>query len=294
MAYSRTDCRNEVRGKLNSWPIRAPTLNGAISATVTTLVVSSADGIGSGLLIEIDSETMLVISVSGTTLTILRGYHGTTAASHADAATVNVYEPQGWTNNQINKALTKGILYLRSDPYPLWTFEFYNVTWPIDTPSLDIGSGITGWPRGAGAQGIVLRLAVKTSESPASYEYFDNWQQRKSVIHKGKPFFSEAKTVRIEMAEFQSDFASDSSTLTADDYLLPTIFYATYWLLKDLHNSRVNYVKYSAALNERASTPDELLRTAFDSKNAADLAKRDVYQPLPKRWSHWRGGRSVL
>ena len=294
MAFTRTDCRNEVRGNLTSWPIRSTTLNGAITAAATTFVATSASGIGANLLIEIDTETVLVLSVSGTTITILRGYHGTTAASHLDAATVNVYEPQGWTNNQINKALTKGIMYLRTAPYPLWTQEHYTFTWPANTPSVDIGSGVSMWPRGVGATGVVTRVAVKTSESPAAFEPFDNWQQRKSVIFKGKPFFSENKTVRLEIAEFQSDFASDSSSLNSDDYLLPTAFYATYWLLKGLHNSRVNYVKYSASLNERASTPDELLRTAFDSKNAADLARRDAYQPLPKRWSHWKGGRAVL
>lgn len=68
----------------------ASTLNGNITSSATTLVVTSASTFPSApnFRIEIDSEIMMVTGVSGTTFTVTRGYEGTTAASHTSAATV--------------------------------------------------------------------------------------------------------------------------------------------------------------------------------------------------------------
>ena len=63
-----------------------------IAATGNSIVLTSGAAIGnmSGLAIpiQIDSEQMLVTAVSGTTLTVVRGYNGTTPATHASGASV--------------------------------------------------------------------------------------------------------------------------------------------------------------------------------------------------------------
>jgi len=72
----------------NPWGIGAVTaLNGGVSdATTTTISVNNANVIGPLDLIQIDSELMLVKSVdlASNTLTVLRGYDGTTASAHGD------------------------------------------------------------------------------------------------------------------------------------------------------------------------------------------------------------------
>lgn len=68
----------------------ATTLNGAINNSTTSVVVTSAAAFPSAgnFRILIDSEILLVTSVSGNTFTVTRGVEGTTAASHSDAAAV--------------------------------------------------------------------------------------------------------------------------------------------------------------------------------------------------------------
>jgi hypothetical protein len=67
------------------------TLNGAISSTDTSIVVSDASQLPSGGFIKIDNETIGYANVVGNTLTnCYRGQNGTTAASHLTAASVSI------------------------------------------------------------------------------------------------------------------------------------------------------------------------------------------------------------
>jgi parallel beta-helix repeat protein len=91
------------------------TLSGGISAGATSVTLASTSFVpgGEGLfltagsgyqlpggnMIQIDSEVMLVTAGWGTTtLTVQRGYNGTTAASHANSATVT-WSPEYFSNN---------------------------------------------------------------------------------------------------------------------------------------------------------------------------------------------------
>jgi hypothetical protein len=66
----------------------ASDLNGAIDNVTTTVVVTNGVFYYAGDIILVESEQMLVNSVSTHTLTVDRGYDGTTPAAHADAIPV--------------------------------------------------------------------------------------------------------------------------------------------------------------------------------------------------------------
>lgn len=70
----------------------ATTLSGAAGSGDATISVASTTGAPSATLgnwrVLVDSELMLVTSVSGTTLTVTRGIEGTVAASHSSGAAV--------------------------------------------------------------------------------------------------------------------------------------------------------------------------------------------------------------
>ena len=70
----------------------ATTLNGAITNVATTLVVASSTGIGAGDYLLINTETMLVTNVAGTTITVTRAAQGSAAAAHIDGSPVTIYE----------------------------------------------------------------------------------------------------------------------------------------------------------------------------------------------------------
>jgi hypothetical protein len=74
------------------------TLSAAITSTsATSITVTSASNIVNGTIILVGSERMLVTGVAGTTLTVTRGYNGTTAATALINAAVT-----GTTNEAFN------------------------------------------------------------------------------------------------------------------------------------------------------------------------------------------------
>lgn len=64
------------------------TLGALANTGDTTISATTAISIPNGTVLLIDSEQMQVTAVSGNTLTVSRGYNGTTAAGHANAANV--------------------------------------------------------------------------------------------------------------------------------------------------------------------------------------------------------------
>lgn len=290
MPKTRLQIRNSVRHKLGAWPEVYTTLNGAVSSTTTTsIIVTDSTGIAPRMLIEVDSETMFVKSISVNTLTVYRGFHGTTAATHTDTADVNAYQPFGWTNTQINLGIDSATTYLSSDPFPLWNMKFYTGTWPANTYEVDLSNSIIDSPQ---AVGMVLKVEFYDDSTPTKKVPITNYEQNKSILRVAA-LFSEARTFRVKLANFQGRLANDSSQLDANDYEDVVVLFTSYWMLKDLQGSRVKYIEYSASLNERASTADELLRTSFDFKNQADLMKRAYHQPIPKELRRWFGGRLI-
>jgi hypothetical protein len=63
-------------------------LGASISPATTTITVASSAGINTNDTLQIDSEQLLVTAISGTTLTVVRGVNGTTAAAHSTPDTV--------------------------------------------------------------------------------------------------------------------------------------------------------------------------------------------------------------
>ncbi len=71
------------------------TLNGAINDTITlAFTMAGGHGVLADQVIKIDNELLIVDSVSANTITALRrGDNGSTAATHADGATVHTWQP---------------------------------------------------------------------------------------------------------------------------------------------------------------------------------------------------------
>lgn len=62
-----------------------------VGTTAQTFTTSATPTISPGATLRIGSEDLYLISVSGTTATVLRGANGTTAATHADASAISTH-----------------------------------------------------------------------------------------------------------------------------------------------------------------------------------------------------------
>jgi hypothetical protein len=103
-------------------------LNGTINSSVTSLVDTDAtNGIQQGAEIEIDLERMYVRSVSTLTVTVTRGYRGSTAASHTSGATIIVLPkvPKAAIVRELNNELAS----LSSPANGLFRTSTVDLTW---------------------------------------------------------------------------------------------------------------------------------------------------------------------
>jgi len=73
------------------WVSSGATLSGAINDSVVACVVNTSAALERGMVIKIDSEYLYVEAVSGTDVTISRGFNGSTATSHADGASISYW-----------------------------------------------------------------------------------------------------------------------------------------------------------------------------------------------------------
>jgi hypothetical protein len=71
------------------------TVAGAVTNVATSVIVANAEPFRVGHVVKVGEELLLVTAVSGTTLTVVRGYAGTTAAAIADLAKIEVQFVEG-------------------------------------------------------------------------------------------------------------------------------------------------------------------------------------------------------
>jgi hypothetical protein len=106
MATATSTLIQRTRRYLRDWP-DLDALTASVSDTTTTIPVGTGTQFAANWDIEIDSELMIVRSVSSNNLTVKRGAKGSTAASHASAASVLV-RPH-FSSVEILDALNRGL-----------------------------------------------------------------------------------------------------------------------------------------------------------------------------------------
>lgn len=79
------------------WPVTtttaSTTLNEDLDASETGVDVVAGTALVGGQVIRIDSEDLLIESISSNTLTVRRGFNGTTAATHTTGAAISILTP---------------------------------------------------------------------------------------------------------------------------------------------------------------------------------------------------------
>lgn len=89
MATTLDTLVSRTRRYLRVWPSSVDTLSVSLSSTATTVTIADTTQLAPNYVVEVDYESMLVKTVpTGTTFTAVRGFRGSTAATHALAAPV--------------------------------------------------------------------------------------------------------------------------------------------------------------------------------------------------------------
>ena len=116
------------------------TLATTCNSSTTSIVLTYTPGaeIVAGVIIEIDYEQMMVVSNATVTLTVIRGWNGTTAASHTSSTVVYV-EPRFPRQAILDEAISE----LRALPQTIFTTETVVLTFSSTTNRVDL-TGATG------------------------------------------------------------------------------------------------------------------------------------------------------
>lgn len=275
---SLSDLINGVRDTLAAWPFTS-SLNGALTDSTTTVnlaVAISNDYVGEKSYLEIDNEIMFVTEVVTTTqLTVMRGYQGSTAAAHSDAAVVKIHPYWSWTDRAIrNDYIPKAMRWLK--PHAWVHGVTQDFTWSSGSfeAQVPVASQISN-PHG----NLIIKLERLESIS-GSYLPFYGWELAGPFL-RFRQAASRDHTLHASMAVFQGPLPLLNDTLDNDDFEEAIVSYAAMLAMNSLKTNRARFLGYSAALNDRASTPDELIRIAFDLKNQAILSREEFSRPMP-------------
>lgn len=134
----------QIRRRIQAVSAVGPTttITDDLDETATSVPVAADVGEGDlpalidGAVIEIDAEQMFVTGLSGTgTVEVIRGYQGSTAATHASGATVWVAQPLA-----VAAILEHMAAEIRSWPEDLYTTDSITVSWPARTATVDLGT----------------------------------------------------------------------------------------------------------------------------------------------------------
>lgn len=272
---NRADLRNKIRARLSAWPDDVGALSAAsITATVANLTLVAALDISEKALLQIDDEVIRVRTyvADGTAIaSVMRGDRGSTAATHNASAVVTVYPFWGWTDFDINRAIEEAIDWLWPD---VWVLKTLTNTILADNTDFGLPAG-TIYPNGE----IVKRVELlDETVTPNVYREILGWKHVGDRLILTRPT-TQDYTARLWVMGKHARLSSDATQLTNTDPVEAIVYYAASNLLEQLLANRVRYVEYSASLNDRASTPDELQRQAYYFKNQAVVAKDRISRP---------------
>lgn len=275
---TRLNLRDNVRYLLQQWPVIALPKK-TITVNDNSVNVEDTDlremALGRGLL-EVGSEVMLILghNKNATSLRVVRGYQGSTKVEHSVTAEIKIHAPGSWTDRELNLKIAAAIRWLKPSAWTealSATFTWSSLDYVATVPS---ASGIS-FP-----DGNYLHTLEYLDSGSSRYFRFDGWQLRGTTLHFRDKSGSD-RTLRCRYASFQGQLSADASTLDNDDFAEAIEHYAAHLALVAIGSNRVRYTEYAAALNDRSSTPDELIRMSFNLRNLAIQARDNAHRPMP-------------
>ncbi|MFH1737618.1 MAG: hypothetical protein ABIH23_01330 [bacterium] len=278
MSVTQQDLIDDVRRELHSWPTVGAKLSSLVLITGNTLTLQESffrDFCVPGGLIEIGNEVMLIVNLPKDTssILVLRGYMGTTAAAHSTVDDVLIHNKGHWSNHEIKRFINDAIAWLHPHSWTQGTSDTFTINANAFDAALPSGTGISS---PAGNQ--ICRLQYRDSASRWHSIY--GWEFIGGRIRiKSTP--GGLTTFRLLYLLFEDALTSLTDALANELFREAIYKYAASLAFDGLKNNRARYLDYAASLNDRASTPDELTRVVYDIRNKANLARDEHSMPTP-------------
>ena len=267
-----------IRNKLAAWETLSSTLNGAITTTTaTSFTLTSGARLADRMMLVVDSEIIEVVAYSGNNVTdCIRGARGTTAATHLTLAAVKGYPFWSWVDTHITEALDAAVAFLREGG--CWTLESHTATWAANTKEFSFPAAAAAAIYPTGDTLKILEVFDDNIGDDGDYKVVKSWKHIGSKVILNTEL-TEATNVRLWVQTAQPLLAADATVLNDDRFFECLVMYATGRLMEEMMANRVRYFEYSASLNDRASTPDELQRDCYYFFNQATILRDGISRP---------------
>ena len=266
---NRADFRRKIRSTLSSWPKDKTTLSSAVNATTTTIPLTAVTDIVARDILQVGSEVMRAISVSTLNMTVMRGDRGTIAASHLINSVVTVWSNWEWTDMDLNDEIDVAFDWLFPD---VWYPKYYSNTVLAEAIEFGLPEGVR-YPDGEQVKRVEL-----LSDDGVTYVPIYGWRHENDriILEHGMDC---NRTVRLTTHGKHIRLTDDETTIYDGTILNAIRAYVIHLCIDKLLANRSRYVEYSAALNDRAATIDELSRLSYNFYNQATLAKDAASRP---------------
>ena len=258
---NRSNLRDNIR-KILKQHFTKDTLAATINATVTEIQINIPDLYSVGDILGLASddataeELVQVVGKPATTsdtgdkLTISRSMAGSTAKTHASGNVVRVY-PE-FSEADLNLAINYGI----NDTFVKHTEGGHGIWIEVQDTTLttSIAREYTV------PSGITFLTQIEIADANNNYQVSRRWRisGAKIVFHGAFP--ATGKTIRVNGVGYQAQLTDDATSLTINDEALEFVEFTAAWRLLEWRlPERLRATIYSAAVNERAGQPIEIM-----------------------------------
>jgi len=267
---TRATTRANIKRVLRQFPIPDTVGVGGFNTSVTTFLVTNIDRYGVGDTIEIGAELMLItaIDTSTSTLTVVRGYQGTTAAAGiaGDAIAIRPEFSADVMNQCINYGINETFTNIEDGSSGIW----------IDTIDTTLVTVLAQREYTIPASLTTLDV-IEIKDSNNNYQINRRWRLVGTKLVFMRDPLESGKTIRISGTSYQPQISSDATTfLLADEQLEFVEWHAVLCLLETRLPARLKATEYSASVNDRAGQPNEILTMlGYIKRKSKEIKKRE-------------------
>ena len=280
---TRSDARGNIRKILRQYSV-ADTLAASLDSSATEITVNLPDiySVGDviGIAADDSSAEELVIVVgkpvtvsdAGNKLTISRAHAGSTAKVHASGNAIRAYPEfhDAELDVAINYAINDTFIKSRDGAYGIWV-EVQDTTLSTSTArEYTVPSSIT------------FISQIEVADDNANFQVTRKFRISGSKIVFHGAFPSTGKTIRVNGIGYQARLSDDTTAFSISDEQIEFVEFTAAWKLLEWRlPERLKSSVYSAAINERAGQPNEIMNMInYFRRRSEDIFARES-RPLP-------------
>lgn len=275
MSRNRSQVRTRIREELKDFSQLDTVDTGGIDASATTLPVSNVTLHRIGDLLQIESEILLVdsLSVDDETLTVTRAYKESTAAAHVAGVAIRIIQEASdrMINQAIDVAIADTYVNRSEGDAGIWyEVTSTSLTTDTDTREYTIPSPIT------------FVNIVEVEDDNGNFQISTRFRIVGTKLVFTADFATAGQTIRLTGMAYQAQLTDDSTAFTLSDetvdrFIVP---HAALGILEMRLGPRLKATEYAASVNDRAGQPNEMIAMMSHLRRRVAMAKTNESRPM--------------